>query len=113
MTFEQSTQRAKPYITGFVLGLVAAPIVAFSAGWITTTGASTLAVEAARIDTLAGICTTTAGRMATASNTDLATIKGFDNRAKRDELVAAALAEIQIPDGLVGKVSTNCSRTLS
>ncbi|RDL47302.1 hypothetical protein BLJAPNOD_06142 [Ensifer sp. M14] len=106
-------QWVKPFAQGFALGLIAAPVIAFSAGWITTTGASALAVEAARVQTLAGICTSTAGRIATASNTDLATIKGFDNRAKRDELVAAALADIQVPDDLVGQVTADCSRTFS
>ncbi|MNT46748.1 hypothetical protein D3C72_1834150 [compost metagenome] len=113
MSGDQNIQRAKPYLWGFVLGLIAAPVVAFSAGWVTTTGASSLAIEAARVDTLAAVCMTNAGRMATASNTDLATIKGFDNRAKRDEFVAAALADVQVPDNLVGKVASSCSRTLS
>lgn len=32
--------------------------------------------------------------MATARSTDLAAIKGFDNRAKRDEFVAAIMTDI-------------------
>jgi len=41
-----------------------------------------------------GHLSTAARRMATSSSTDLATFKGYDNRAKRDELVAAIIADI-------------------
>ena len=112
MTFEQRKTAAKPYITGFVIGVIAAPIVAFSAGWVTTSGARAEAVEKARVETLAGICTANAGRLAAAENTDLAALKGYENREKRDALVAAALADIQVPDDLSKKVSNSCNRTL-
>lgn len=65
------------------------------------------------MDALSGICSSAAGRMATANSTDLATLKGYDNRAKRDELVAAIMADIKIPADVLGKVSTSCSRSLS
>ncbi|NRP72352.1 hypothetical protein ILFOPFJJ_03250 [Ensifer psoraleae] len=113
MTFDQILERAKPYAIGFVVGAFAAPIIAFNAGWVTTTSASTLAAETARIDALTGVCSSAAGRMATAGSMDLTALKGYDNRAKRDELVALILADIQVPADLVGKVGTSCSRTLS
>ncbi|KSV61795.1 hypothetical protein N183_37030 [Sinorhizobium sp. Sb3] len=113
MTFDQVLERTKPYAIGLVVGLIAAPIIGFNAGWITTTTASTLATETARVDALSGICSSAAGRMATANSTDLATLKGYDNRAKRDELVAAIMADIKIPADVLGKVSTSCSRSLS
>ncbi len=113
MTFSQRVEAGKPYFTGFVLGLIAAPIIAFSAGWVSTSGARASAVENARVETLAGICTSTAERMAAAQSTDLATLKGYDNRAKREELVAAAVADIEVPEDLVKKVSNGCNRTLA
>ncbi|ASP87580.1 hypothetical protein CDO26_24840 (plasmid) [Sinorhizobium meliloti] len=113
MTLDQILERTKPYAIGLVVGLIAAPIIGFNAGWITTTNASTLAAETARVDALSGICSTAAGRMATASSTDLAALKGYDNRAKRDELVAVIMADIQVPADVLGKVSTSCSRSLS
>jgi len=113
MTFNQRMEAGKPYLTGFVLGLIAAPIVAFSAGWVSTTGARAEAVENARVETLASICSSTAGRMAAAQSTDLATIKGYENRAKREELVAAAMADIQVPEEISKKVSSGCNRTLA
>jgi len=113
MTFNQRLETGKPYITGFILGLIAAPIIAFSAGWVSTTGARATAVENARIETLAGFCSATAGRMAAAQSTDLTTLKGYDNRAKRDELVAAAMADIQVPEELLTKVTNGCNRTLA
>lgn len=51
--------------------------------------------------------------MATATSTDLAALKGYDNRAKRDEFVATILTDIQVPADIFGRVSTSCSRSLS
>ncbi|MDX0521757.1 hypothetical protein BMJ34_11955 [Sinorhizobium medicae] len=113
MTFDQILERAKPYGIGLIVGLVAAPVIGFNAGWITTTTASAQASETARVDALTGICSSAAGRMATASSTDLAALKGYDNRAKRDELVAAIMADIQVPADILDKISTSCSRSLS
>ena len=45
MTFEQRLAASKPYITGFVLGLIAAPIIGFGAGWVSTSGARASAVS--------------------------------------------------------------------
>jgi len=113
MAFNQRVEASKPYIVGFVLGLIAAPIIAFSAGWVSTSGARASAVENARVETLAGICSSSVGRAAAAQNADLATLKGYDNRAKREEFVAAAIADIQMPEELVKKVSSGCNRTLA
>ena len=113
MTFDQRWAAAKPYMTGFILGLIAAPIVAFSAGWVSTSGARATAVENARIHTRADLCTGAAGRLAAAENTDITAVKGYDNRLKREELVAAAIAEIQMPEDLVTKVTSSCNRTLA
>jgi hypothetical protein len=113
MTFDQRVAAAKPYITGFVIGVIAAPIVAFSAGWVSTSGARTQAVENARVETLANICTANAERMAGAQNTDLATLKGYKNREARGELVGAALANVQVPDDISTKVSRLCDQNLA
>ncbi|WP_425989397.1 hypothetical protein [Ensifer sp. R-19] len=113
MTLDQILERTTPYAIGLVVGLIAAPIIGFNAGWITTTTARTQASDEARVAALAGICSSAAGRMATASSTDLAALKGYDNRAKRDELVATIMTDIQVPADILGKVSTSCRRSLS
>jgi hypothetical protein len=113
MTFEQRAAAAKPYVTGFVIGVIAAPIVAFSAGWVSTSGARTQAVENARVETLASICHANAERVATAESIDLTTLKGYQNRAKRDELVATALTGVQVPEDLSRKVSNTCNQRLA
>ncbi len=113
MTFDERTRVAKPYITGFVLGLIAAPIIAFGAGWVSTSGARADAVQSARVDTLAGVCSASAGRIATAEGNDLTTFKGYENRAKRDELVTAAMADLQVPSDITTRVANSCSRTLA
>jgi hypothetical protein len=112
MTFDQRVAAGKPYIVGFILGLIAAPIIAFGAGWVSTSGARTEAVEQARVDTLAGICSSSAERMAVAQGTDLEGLKGYANREKRDEMVTAAMAGLQVPDDLNKKVANGCNRTL-
>ncbi len=113
MTFDQRATAAKPYVVGFVVGVIAAPIIAFSAGWVSTSGARTEAVENARVETLAGICSSNAMRIAAAQSTDLTMLKGYQNREKRDELVASALADVQVPEELTRKVSNVCNRTLA
>lgn len=77
LTFEQGLERTKPYTIGLVVGGFAAPIVGFNAGWITTTTASAQAAETPRVDALTGICSSAAGRMATARSTGLATLEGL------------------------------------
>ena len=113
MSFNQRMETGKAYIVGFVVGLIAAPIIAFSAGWVSTSGARAAAVESARVETLAGICSSNAETMAAAQSTDLAMLKGYDNRAKREELVASAMAGIKMPEELMKKVSNGCNRTLA
>ena len=113
MTMNERIQTGNPYAWGFAAGLLAAPIIAFSAGWVSTTGARTAAVETARVETLAGICSSTAQVSWTAQNTDTASLKGWDNRTKRGVLVAATLAGIQVPELLVKKVSAGCDKILA
>ncbi|MDE3799360.1 hypothetical protein CN217_08325 [Sinorhizobium meliloti] len=113
MTFQQSLERRKPYAIGLVVGGFAAPIVGFNAGWITTTTASAQAAETPRGDALTGICSSAAGRMVTARSTGMATLKGYDNRAKRDERVAVIMTDIRVPADILDKISTGCSRSLS
>lgn len=113
MTLSDRTEKAKPYITGFVLGLIAAPIIAFSAGWVSTTGARAEAVENARIETLAGVCSEAAQKSIAAQSMDPTALKGRDNRAKREEVVASAMAGMQVPEPLVRKVTSGCDKTLA
>ena len=112
MTVNQRVQSAKSYIWGFVAGLIAAPIIAFSAGWVSTTGARAEAVELAKVETLAGICTAGAQKSWAAQNMDLAALKGWDNRVKREELVAT-LSDIDMPEPLVKKVTNGCNKSLA
>jgi hypothetical protein len=113
MTMNERIQNGKPYVWGFVAGLVAAPIIGFSAGWVSTSGARADAVETARVETMADFCSAAAEKSWAAQNMDLAALKGWDNRAKREEVVAAAMAGIQVPELLVKQVSNGCSKTLA
>jgi hypothetical protein len=113
MSYTESATKAKPYITGFVVGLIAAPIIAFSAGWVSTTGARADAVENARIDTLAGVCSDTVQKSFASQSMDLATLKGWDNRGVRDDVVTKTMANIAVPEPLAAKITAGCSKTLA
>src|SRR5688572_7562027 len=113
MTYNESVAKGKPYLTGFILGLIAAPIIAFSAGWVSTSGPSAEAVENARVETFAGVCSDTVQKSFASQNMDLATLKGWDNRTAREDLVAATMAGIAVPDSLARKVTSGCSKTLA
>jgi hypothetical protein len=113
MTMNSRIQNGKPYVWGFVAGLIAAPIIAFSAGWVSTSGARAEAVENARVETLAGICTSDAQKSWAEQNMDLAALKGWDNRMKREELVAASMSGIAVPEPLVKKVTNSCNKSLA
>jgi hypothetical protein len=113
MTSNQRLKASKPYLQGFMIGLIAAPIIGFSAGWVSTSGARDDAVETARIDTLSGVCAEAAQKSWASQNMDLAALKGYDNRAQREELITATMAGINMPEELVTKVSQSCSRTLA
>jgi len=113
MTYRESVAKSKPYITGFILGLIAAPVIAFSAGWVSTTGARAAAVENARIETLAGVCSDTIQRSYASQGMDLAALKGWGNRVTRDAVVAKTMTNIEVPDLLAGKITAACSRTLT
>jgi hypothetical protein len=113
MTFSQRIDRGKPYLTGFILGLIAAPIIAFSAGWVSTTGARAEAVENARIETLASFCAAEAQKSMAAQKIDPASLQGWNNRAKREEVVASAMGNLQMPEPLVTKVTKACDKTLA
>ncbi|MGQ7792832.1 hypothetical protein ACUN0C_10525 [Faunimonas sp. B44] len=113
MNLSERIEESKPYITGFVLGIIAAPIVAFSAGWITTTSARDEAVENARVETLVSFCSENAVRLAATQSLDLTTIKGYGNRAMRGDLVKATLADIKVPEALATRVASACDRSLT
>jgi hypothetical protein len=113
MSNNQTLEKGKLYATGFVLGLIAAPIIAFSAGWVTTSGARSAAVENARVETLAGVCADTVQRSYASQSMDLATLKGYDNRAARDDVVTKTVANIHVPDSLANKITAGCSKSLA
>jgi hypothetical protein len=113
MSNNQTLEKGKLYATGFVLGLIAAPIIAFSAGWVTTSGARSAAVENARVETLAGVCADTVQRSYASQSMDLATLKGYDNRAARDDVVTKTVANIQVPDSLANRITAGCSKSLA
>ena len=64
-------------------------------------------------ETLAGVCSDSVKRSFASQNIDLATIKGWGNRAARGDLVAKAMTSIEVPDLLASQISAGCSKTLA
>src|SRR6056297_2832172 len=104
MNFNDRIEAAKPYILGFVVGIIAAPAIGFGAGWVATSSAQAEAVENARIETLSSVCSASAHRAVASRDGDLDALKGFSNRAAREEVVTAAMADITVPENLVRRV---------
>lgn len=113
MSFNQRMETAKPYLIGFVFGIIAAPIIAFGAGWVSTSGARAEAVEDARIETLTGVCSHKAEQIAAAQDIDPTTLKGFANRDNRTELVASAMADMSVPEAFASRIKSSCNRALA
>lgn len=49
-------EKAKTFIGGLVIGLIAAAVTGFSMGWVVTAGTAELQVREAKLDQLAAIC---------------------------------------------------------
>ena len=80
-------QTAKPYLWGFVVGLIAAPIFGFWHGDVVTAGTRDRDVQAARIDAQAAICEQLA-RAYWVETGDTTGLTGYTGRDARNELAA-------------------------
>jgi hypothetical protein len=86
MTAKERFEAAKPYIKGVVGGLVLAPIIAFSFGWVVTTGTMNEAVASAKIEQLAAVCANAATAHWTSENKEMAALEGWEHRDDRENL---------------------------
>lgn len=91
-------EQIKPYITGIVIGLIAAPVIAFSFGWIVTTSSMETSVHEAKLQVLAAACANEATAYRTAENitTD---ISGWQERDAREQIAARFVGTLE-EDGL-------------
>lgn len=87
-------EQVKPYITGIVIGLVAAPVIAFSFGWIVTTNSMETSVQEAKLQVLAAACADRATAYRTAENitTD---ISGWQERDARETLAGRFVVSME------------------
>jgi len=106
-------EQAKPYAIGLVGGLVLAPVVALTAGWLVTAGAMAEAVETARVDQLAAICAAEAEETWLAQNRSMDELTGWDNRDVRNDLVTQVLGGFAVASDIRSDVSYDCNGLLS
>ncbi|MFC4350123.1 hypothetical protein ACFOW6_01065 [Fodinicurvata halophila] len=78
--------QAKPYIIGGAIGVVAAIIIEFSAGWVVTSGTMAEEVQSARTNVYATVCATNSIESWKDENRDMAELEGFSND-QRDALI--------------------------
>lgn len=91
-------EQIKPYVTGIVIGLIAAPVIAFSFGWIVTTGSMETSVQEAKLQVLAAACADRATAYRTAENitTD---ISGWQERDAREQIAGRFVVNVD-QDGI-------------
>ncbi|HEX9648049.1 MAG TPA: hypothetical protein VGB88_11160 [Alphaproteobacteria bacterium] len=78
----------KPFSWGVATGAIVLTIVAFSAGWVVTSGARTVQVRTAWIDGQASICASLAQAHRQESG-DVTDLSGYQARVARDDLAKA------------------------
>ena len=89
MTSNQRLKASKPYLQGFMIGLIAAPIIGFSAGWVVTSGSAHAMAEQqgekAVIAALTPICVAQfKGQTPEIRTTKLAALQGESSWARGD-----------------------------
>lgn len=102
----------KPFLGGIVVGGAALAIVAFSAGWVVTSGNSDQRAQTAWIDGQAGICASLvqAHRKATGDTADLTGYQAQDARMELAKTFAVAQPGQEAVDA---DVIRGCSDVLS
>lgn len=71
--------QAKPYLVGGVIGVIAAAVIEFSAGWVVTSGTMAEEVHNARTNAYATVCATNSIESWKADNNDIADLEGYSN----------------------------------
>jgi hypothetical protein len=101
----------KPFSLGVLAGAAGLAIVAFSAGWVVTSGSNDRQVRTAWIDGQASICASLAQahRKATGDATDLSS---YQARAARDELAKAYAVVLPGQEAADAGVVSACSDRL-
>ncbi|MEX2296413.1 MAG: hypothetical protein WD715_03285 [Dongiaceae bacterium] len=104
-------EKLKPFIGGVVAGGVALAIVAFSAGWIVTSGSNARQVQTAWVDGQASICASLAQTHRDATG-DVADLSGYQAREAREELAKAYAVVLRGEEVANAGVVTACSDLL-
>ncbi len=105
-------EKAKPFVLGFVSGVIVAAVVGFGTGWVVTAGAKEQAIRAAKIHRLAAICAAQATDHWQAQGEDPAALRGWDNREQREKLAERFTAALRVEGPMRRDIIDECSRVL-
>ena len=102
-----NVQWIKPFLVGLVGGIILAPIVAFSADWLVTTGT----MNSTKIDLLATVCALEAKEdwQVMANPPELS---GWDNRDARTELAKQSAFVVPGKESAESKVIGECAEKI-
>lgn len=99
MSLTEHVRRAKPYVWGGVVGIVATLIVEFGAGWVVTTDTMREQVAQAETRVLASVCANEGRTFWTSQGREMEALDGWDNEKR------ARIANRFTPD--IEKVALN------
>ncbi|MFC4350122.1 hypothetical protein ACFOW6_01060 [Fodinicurvata halophila] len=86
MNTERILNRGKPYILGGILGVIAAVIIGFSAGWVVTSDTMAEEVYSARTNAYATVCATNSMESWKEQGNEMDALGGYSNE-ERDALI--------------------------
>lgn len=101
--------QAKPYLVGGAIGVIAAAVIEFSAGWVVTSGTMAEEVQSARVNAYATVCATNSIESWKAENNDMAELEGFSND-QRDALIERNMPVLadNTATGLADDIQDSC-----
>lgn len=112
MSIKDWWAKYKPSFIGFGIGLVVAPILMFSSGWVVSSSDVSKAANEATIEAWSTVCINRSTERANETNRPLSDLSGWDNREARQTFVNAIVADMGIPETIRASVTNGCSRSL-
>lgn len=86
MNTERILTRGRPYLLGGALGVIAAVVIEFSAGWVVTSDTMAEEVHSARANAYATVCATNSMESWKDQGNELEALDGYSNQ-ERDALI--------------------------
>lgn len=110
MSVKQGLQKARPWLWGGAIGIVATLIVEFAAGWVVTTQTMQEKVAEAEVRVLANVCADRGRSYWTAQGHEIKALEGWDNQ-QREQIAERFTPELEKVD--LQRVTSRCGQILN